>query len=59
MQFFCSLRLSSSRLPFCTSARANGCARSELMNIANAILLVVCALVCGYLLYALLKPEDF
>jgi K+-transporting ATPase KdpF subunit len=29
------------------------------MNIANAILLVICALFCGYLLYALLKAEEF
>jgi len=29
------------------------------MNVANAILLIVCALICGYLLYALLKAEEF
>jgi K+-transporting ATPase KdpF subunit len=29
------------------------------MNAANAILLVVCVLLCGYLLYALLKAERF
>jgi len=29
------------------------------MNIANAILLVICALICGYLLYALLRAEEF
>jgi K+-transporting ATPase KdpF subunit len=29
------------------------------MNAANAILLVICALLCGYLLYALLKAEKF
>jgi K+-transporting ATPase KdpF subunit len=29
------------------------------MNIANAILLVICAIICGYLLYALLKAEEF
>jgi K+-transporting ATPase KdpF subunit len=31
----------------------------EVMNVANAILLVICALLCGYLLYALLKAEEF
>ena len=29
------------------------------MNGANAILLVICVLLCGYLLYALLRPEKF
>jgi K+-transporting ATPase KdpF subunit len=29
------------------------------MNVANAILLVICAFICGYLLYALLKAEEF
>jgi len=29
------------------------------VNVANAILLVICALLCGYLLYALLKAEEF
>jgi K+-transporting ATPase KdpF subunit len=29
------------------------------MNIANAILLIICALICGYLLYALLRAEEF
>jgi K+-transporting ATPase KdpF subunit len=29
------------------------------MNAADAILLVVCVLLCGYLLYALLKAEEF
>jgi K+-transporting ATPase KdpF subunit len=29
------------------------------MNVANAILLVICVLLCGYLLYALLKAEEF
>jgi K+-transporting ATPase KdpF subunit len=29
------------------------------MNVANAILLAICALLCGYLLYALLKAEEF
>jgi K+-transporting ATPase KdpF subunit len=29
------------------------------MGWANAILLIVCALLFGYLLYALLKPEKF
>jgi K+-transporting ATPase KdpF subunit len=29
------------------------------MNAGNAILLVVCILLCGYLLYALLKAEKF
>jgi K+-transporting ATPase KdpF subunit len=31
----------------------------DFMNVANAILLVICALLCGYLLYALLKAEAF
>jgi K+-transporting ATPase KdpF subunit len=29
------------------------------MNAANAILLFICVLLCGYLLYALLKAEKF
>lgn len=29
------------------------------MNVANAVLLVICALLFGYLLYALLKAEKF
>ena len=29
------------------------------MSLGNAVLLVVCAVLCGYLLYALLKAEDF
>jgi K+-transporting ATPase KdpF subunit len=29
------------------------------MNAANVILLIVCVLLCGYLLYALLKAERF
>jgi K+-transporting ATPase KdpF subunit len=29
------------------------------MSVANAILLIICALLCGYLLYALLKAEEF
>jgi K+-transporting ATPase KdpF subunit len=29
------------------------------MNLENAVLLIVCALLCGYLLYALLKAEEF
>jgi K+-transporting ATPase KdpF subunit len=33
--------------------------KDVLMNVANAILLVICALLCGYLLYALLKAEEF
>jgi hypothetical protein len=28
------------------------------MSFANAALLIICALVCGYLLYALLKAEE-
>jgi K+-transporting ATPase KdpF subunit len=36
------------------------CSEKEgLMNAANAVLLVICALICGYLLYALLKAEEF
>jgi K+-transporting ATPase KdpF subunit len=41
------------------SEAANGYARSLLMNLGNVLLLLVCVLLCGYLLYALLKPEDF
>lgn len=29
------------------------------MSAGNAILLVICVLLCGYLLYALLKAEEF
>ncbi|HTS09518.1 MAG TPA: K(+)-transporting ATPase subunit F [Candidatus Eisenbacteria bacterium] len=29
------------------------------MSLGNAALLVICALLCGYLLYALLKAEEF
>jgi K+-transporting ATPase KdpF subunit len=29
------------------------------MSLGNVLLLLVCVLLCGYLLYALLKPEDF
>jgi K+-transporting ATPase KdpF subunit len=29
------------------------------MGAADAILLAVCVLLCGYLLYALLKAEEF
>jgi K+-transporting ATPase KdpF subunit len=29
------------------------------MTIGNAALLVICVLLCGYLLYALLKAEEF
>jgi K+-transporting ATPase KdpF subunit len=39
---------------------AASCSEKDvLMNVANAILLVICALICGYLLYALLKAEEF
>jgi K+-transporting ATPase KdpF subunit len=29
------------------------------MNAGDAILLIICVLLCGYLLYALLKAEEF
>jgi len=29
------------------------------MSFGNAALLIICGLLLGYLLYALLKPEDF
>lgn len=29
------------------------------MNLGNAILLFISVLICGYLLYALLKAEEF
>jgi len=29
------------------------------MSLGNVLLLLVCVLLCGYLLYALVKPEDF
>jgi K+-transporting ATPase KdpF subunit len=29
------------------------------MTFADAALLVICALLCGYLLYALLRAEEF
>ncbi len=28
------------------------------MSLGNAVLLFICVLLCGYLLYALLKPEE-
>jgi K+-transporting ATPase KdpF subunit len=44
---------------FFTSGDASCSEGDGLMNVANAILLVICALLCGYLLYALLKAEEF
>jgi len=41
------------------SGAASYSEKEGLMNIANAMLLVICALLCGYLLYALLKAEEF
>jgi K+-transporting ATPase KdpF subunit len=29
------------------------------MSLGNAVLLFICVLLSGYLLYALLKPEEF
>jgi K+-transporting ATPase KdpF subunit len=29
------------------------------MSLENAVLLLICVLLCGYLLYALLKAEEF
>jgi K+-transporting ATPase KdpF subunit len=29
------------------------------MNLENVVLLVICAALCGYLLFALLRPERF
>jgi K+-transporting ATPase KdpF subunit len=29
------------------------------MSLGNILMLLVCVLLCGYLLYALLKPEEF
>jgi K+-transporting ATPase KdpF subunit len=29
------------------------------MSLGNAVLLFICVLLCGYLLYALLKAEEF
>jgi len=29
------------------------------MNLGNAVLLFICVVLCGYLLYALLKAEEF
>jgi len=29
------------------------------MHTSDAILLIICGLLCGYLLYALLKAEEF
>jgi K+-transporting ATPase KdpF subunit len=29
------------------------------MSGENAVLLIICVVICGYLLYALLKPEKF
>jgi K+-transporting ATPase KdpF subunit len=47
------------RWQFFTYADASCSKKDDLMNVANAILLVICALLCGYLLYALLKAEEF
>ncbi len=44
---------------FFTSGDASCWEKGVLMNVANAILLLICALLCGYLLYALLKAEEF
>jgi K+-transporting ATPase KdpF subunit len=40
-------------------AAANGCDRSEFMAAGNLLLLIICAALFGYLLYALLKAEEF
>ena len=40
-------------------SRLRALERSELMSVGNAVLLVICALLLGYLLYALLKAEEF
>jgi len=48
-----------SPLAFCTFAAASVCDRSTGMNFGDAILLVISVLLCGYLLYALLKAEEF
>jgi K+-transporting ATPase KdpF subunit len=47
------------RWQFFTYADASCSEKDGLMNVANAILLAICALLCGYLLYALLKAEEF
>ena len=44
---------------FSTFAVANDCDRSAAMHWGDAILLGICILLCGYLLYALLKAEEF
>jgi K+-transporting ATPase KdpF subunit len=41
------------------SAGASACDEGNAMNLWNVLLLVVCILLCGYLLYALLKAEEF
>jgi K+-transporting ATPase KdpF subunit len=57
---FSSQRLGSfSPLEFSTFAAATVEVRSELMHGGDAALLVICALLFGYLLYALLKAEEF
>jgi len=48
-----------SPLAFCTFAAVSVCDRSASMNFGDAILLVISVLLCGYLLYALLKAEEF
>ena len=48
-----------SALPSCTFAPANDCTRDTRMHAENVILLTICVLLLGYLLYALLKPVKF
>ena len=33
--------------------------KGQFMSASNILLLLVCAAICGYLLYALLRAEDF
>lgn len=38
---------------------ATGWGGRAIVNISDILLLIICALLLGYLLYALLKAEDF
>jgi K+-transporting ATPase KdpF subunit len=43
--------------PLCARLRTAG--QEQAMSLGNAALLFICVLLCGYLLYALLKAEEF
>ncbi|PYT75750.1 MAG: K(+)-transporting ATPase subunit F [Acidobacteria bacterium] len=49
----------SLRQGFSTYTAASALERGEAVSASDGILLVICALLLGYLLYALLKAEEF